>query len=363
MSAPSFHTLFRRSHYVRPMKHQSASTKERKESERFAVAALAFSLEYDPMFRKGFLEAIGAGTLSEEECKKVRIFVEPKRQADLLLTLDSSFAAAIEFKIGSKLGSIQHPNHKFFDKDARSYGKWLVDNYSSKRVRRLIYTVLDQLPWIPHRQSLPSGSHTIELRHVQWKALKSLGASNITLRNDLFSLLENLGVKTMNTTRAHQHRITESLQKACEAGDVIDAVLVELEFDSKKISIENITKENEEWEFGVYVFKLRGEAQKRNAFQRKLSKICDAPNIISWFGYLGKDNEKAPTATVYLHTSSAKRSTTLKTLLQRKLKGTSIRKEDDVASPGVIVSKSSTDKSFDVQWFKTVLEEAVKAKY
>jgi hypothetical protein len=345
------------------MKHQSASTKERKESERFAVAALAFFLEYDPMFREEFLEAIGAGPLSEEQCKKVRIFVEPKRQADLLLTLDSSFAAAIEFKIGSKLGSIQHPNHKFFDKDARSYGKWLVANYSSKGVRRLIYTVLDQLPWTPHDQSHSIDSHTIELHHVEWKALKSLRASNITLRNDFFSLLETLGVKTMNTTRAHQHRITESLQKACEAGDVIDAVLEELEFDRKKISVENITKENEEWEFGAYIFKLRGEAQKRNAFQRKLSKVCDAPDMISWFGFLGKGSDKAPTATVYLYTSSAKRSTTLKTLLQRKLKGTSITKEEDVDSPGVIVSKSSTDKSFDFQWFKTVLEGAVKAKY
>src|SRR2546422_8593405 len=109
-SQVSFLRLFRRSHYFRAAAQDDdaeEATTERKERERFAVAALAFCLRYDLKFRRHFWKKICRTPNDPIQIPDIGaedILLEPPFWADLRLVSkigSRSYIWVIEAKAGA----------------------------------------------------------------------------------------------------------------------------------------------------------------------------------------------------------------------------------------------------------------------
>src|SRR5262245_59841 len=130
---PSFFSLFKRGRYyrfkpfnpsARSRDDEAADENERKEAERFAVAAIAFAAKHDPSFRRQFWERVSRVKGDPPLCKSPEILVEPAHWADLLIinpTKAGRYIYVVECKIGASLGDAQNPGKRAFG-GRRGYG-------------------------------------------------------------------------------------------------------------------------------------------------------------------------------------------------------------------------------------------------
>lgn len=112
MSKPSLFNLFKRGRYFRVVEiltgdDETAESKAvHRESERFAMGAIAFVFQYDSEFRAHFMRQI-VGVENRNLSNVASIEVEPENWADLRLAWkDSDGVAAVhvvEAKVGASL--------------------------------------------------------------------------------------------------------------------------------------------------------------------------------------------------------------------------------------------------------------------
>ncbi len=159
---PGFYSLFRRGRYRRPA---SMTQAERKEAERFAVAALAFTLQNntDQSFCQHFLETIcGLPKRVALECPN--IFVEKHQWADLLLKV-KNYVVVIECKLSAPLADAQNPQEEESFYDSEGYGGAFVEEYKGDE-RKRHYVVLG------HRKTLrPISKREVICLQRQWHAV------------------------------------------------------------------------------------------------------------------------------------------------------------------------------------------------
>src|SRR5713226_2253096 len=114
MFQPSFHALYKQGRFRKP--GLESTTEGMQQVERFAVAMLAFALQYEPKFQREFLRRVCDRSHTESD-EKFLIQLEVARCGDLvLLKEDSSEAYALEFKVESPIQERnQDPrNQEFF---------------------------------------------------------------------------------------------------------------------------------------------------------------------------------------------------------------------------------------------------------
>jgi len=132
----SFQALFSQSGYRRLLRlgHGPEDAKERREAERFLVAATGFCIRHDEKFARGFVQLVAG--VRAKLLHELIVEAEPRREADLLLKLPGKFVAAVEFKINAHLG-----DHQNFGTPVFAYAKWLKQAYAGQKLG-LHYTIL-----------------------------------------------------------------------------------------------------------------------------------------------------------------------------------------------------------------------------
>src|SRR5882724_11955672 len=135
-----FLQLFKRGRYVslRALAgaETDAATRQNKheERERFSVAAIAFSLEHDQIFKSHFLNVVACLTVEDIHS----ITVEPERWGDLVLE-GAEHVLVLEFKLAAMLQEHQSPDARIFS--ANGYGASILRRFN-KLGKKLRYIVV-----------------------------------------------------------------------------------------------------------------------------------------------------------------------------------------------------------------------------
>jgi hypothetical protein len=206
---PSFFSLYKRGRYLPTPDigdDSDAAKKQRKETERFAVAALAFCLRHDEGFRRHFWEKIcrvqGVDPGEMPRITDGDIEVEPHQWADLRLTSVNGtdrFMWVIEAKAGAPLAKKQNPTKDEFRKKGVGYGRLFRDAEAKLRTK-MRYIVLgaskdlelparkkvpgisvQQRSWADLLEGMPRKGIVKDLRRFQ--NLRWLGGSGVSWRN------------------------------------------------------------------------------------------------------------------------------------------------------------------------------------
>jgi hypothetical protein len=271
---PSFFLLFKRGKYYRPPSttgedSESNETKsERKEVERFAVAAVAFCLEHDKNFRTDFWKAVCRQAGDPDLTDGGKIEIEDKNWSDLKIT-NGECIAVVEFKAGARLEDWQNPTKEaFMDQNAGGYGSEM----RAKNVSR--YTILG------HNQPLGLGTGTpvggIMCRQRSWNDLiENCEPSPIV--KDLFDSLGNLGIKEFQLMKTKQIRVTQQINaEAANAITVIEGV--KKSFALRGV-YDNAAESNKSWWLSSAIDKADSGNTKR------LESLTGKKSWFGWFGF------------------------------------------------------------------------------
>jgi hypothetical protein len=203
---PSFFSLFKRGKYYRVRSfsengHQQGeeTQNERKEVERFAVAAVAFCLKHDKDFLRHFWQNVCQQHGDPSLDKDALIEIEENSWSDLTI-INGNCVAVVEFKAGAPLENKQNPNHIEFLSE-KGYGWMLRQKNAKKNIR---YTILGHSEHlIPDKGIRKRG---IFCGQRSWDVLSS-GYQPGKMLGDLFDSLANLHVKEFQLMKTKQIQV------------------------------------------------------------------------------------------------------------------------------------------------------------
>jgi len=292
---PCFFSLFKRGKYYHGRRshddeEEAELERERREAERFAVAAVAFCLKYDERFRRHFWNKVCRQDGDSDLRPDALVTIEAENWSDLKIE-NGDCRCIVEFKIGADLEKKQNPNEKeFFMKDV-GYGYEM----GRRRIRR--YTVLG------YKEELGLGKATakkqIICRECSWNDLRDgfegLGSK---LVKDLFDCLAKVGVWEFQFMKNKITRVGADIGKVSLALDAMRWVGSALDLSTKSYSESD---EEGYWWLGFNVYRS-GRAENT----KFLEQITGGEYpVLAWFGFQG-DGNSPPERAVWLHCGDKK---------------------------------------------------------
>ena len=357
---PSFFSLFKRGKYYHlapsSVSNGDESVKqdggERLESERFAVAAVAFCLMHDKAFLKHFLDNVCRQKGDPDIEASVSIEIEEKLWADLKIT-NGAFTCVVEFKIGAKLEDHQNPTNPAFDK-LGGYGYELRE----KKINR--YTVLGANEslglgdGVAQSGSPPLTKGEIICRECKWSVLSDgFYCTNNRLITDLLDCLGSLGVMVFKHRKTNNMKIESDLTNAVNAFAILQSVSEKMGFLGKSCSIDGFTDQNGIAWFGMGVNKLpaeRGNSPNQRSLQDKV-QTPDKYNYLGWYGY--RSNNGIVGLCAYFYCSEATSEQIKKELTNKSFLVKIDEPDGEIYS---VIATAPSYRSTDQDWFCSVFE-------
>jgi len=352
---PSFFQLFKRGHYYRLKFTEEDTSKEaekwREERERFAVSAIAFCLQHDPVFCEHFWQSICKVQGDPEQMPQgLGVRLEPADWADLSLAVEmpgQHYVWVVEVKAGARLEEKQNPTTSAFKQ--RNFGSgWFFADQEAKKRTKMRYIVLGA----EEELLLKNGDEPLGITVQQrgWEQLLYQRPRN-PLIDDLVESLSKLNINAFIMEQAKKRIITTGLSSVGQAWEVIEGVCDALGVKRGCRELSAGITEGGIDELGAWMksFNNRG---KPSLLHKKLTALA-GPNSGQWFGYLA--DGKAITKVVYLWSTTAEKRDVLLKKLSSLFPGA--RPEDKLA---VVVRSSSTAEKTDFEWFLSVFNAAIK---
>ncbi len=363
---PSFYSLFRRGKYYHSSLREGEeaqteeSKRERREVERFAVAAVGFCLQHDKAFRNHFWKNVCYQRGDPETADGASIVIEEDNWSDLKIT-NGRCVAVVEFKAGAPLEVKQNPIKDEFWNET-GYGSEMLGQLKQTRsFRRLRYTILGygkplrlgngKLMRPPKRfvrnlaLAQVTSSKGIVCCQRRWNDLHD-GFEPKGIVKDLFDCLGGLNIKElqlMKIKKIHTSR-NKINAEAANALSVIEGVKKSFglvgDYDS---SVES----DESWWLGSNIEAIKSA----KAHARNKKRIKELTGKESWFGWLGfeADTESGPRRAVWLYCADQRRAETAKPFV-KKLASCKLCEGD-------LIITDSTPDSADYDWFAAVLRQ------
>lgn len=338
---PSFYSLFRRGRYHRP---PSLTANERKEQERFAAAALAFTLRYDKRFCRDFLETVCG--LPNGIAKEIpAVVVEGHNWADLLLELKAN-AVVIECKIDAPLAPRQNPEKETaFFRSKDGYGRAFVEAYKQRGDKFAKYYIV-----LGHRQPLsPKHRHGIKYFQKQWRDIMVIQTGELV--KDFFNCLGNLGVPEFQSMRSDNMTIRDKAPSLARAAALLKDTCNDLESNKSEWEYESeLETDCDWWWFGAEV------RQSKRKSSRKLTKMCEMvrpEGKVGWFGYQNNAEGKSELS-VWFYCSTKQSHDSVRRRLVRA--GLTVRPKEANSEWEVVAVLPVESSTGDKEWFKSVFE-------
>lgn len=202
---PSFFALFKRGKYFRnpnldlddlDAEQAKVERRQRREAERFSVAAIAFCSKHDEGFLNHFLNTIVGSKISLSSDDGIRI--EDKQWGDLVfVSRDCSLVAVVECKINASLEDIQNPEKGSFWEIG--YG---AEIQAAFPISQIDYIILGY----PSDLQLKSKGR-VRCFHKRWSHLDAGYPLAHPLALDLYESLAKLGVNRFRLRKTRDMKI------------------------------------------------------------------------------------------------------------------------------------------------------------
>jgi hypothetical protein len=292
-NAPSLFALFCRSRFCRSIPDDDDSVEartERRERERFAVAALGFCLKHEPKFLNHFWRQICRVPSDPPNMPKIKptgILLEPPHWADLRLigeNRNKRFVWVIEVKAGAPLDQKQRPDRPaIFMKKGSGYGA-LFKAAEAKVHTQMRYIILganESDRWRIMPGTMRSG---MAVQRRDWNDLAS-GLVRTVLVRDLCETLGELKINPFYMEKAKRIRITDGLSNAGKAWTVLHAVCKQLGIRESYRYFEGDTDENGGGSVGIYI-KQPPKRKSPSDQHLRLRRLTTKKGwSLAWFGY------------------------------------------------------------------------------
>lgn len=357
--SPSFYALFRRSKYSKASEADDTESAEKLQrrhlqTERFAVAAIAFCLKHDEQFRTHFLVKVCGETISNGAFD---ILIEEKAWGDLVLAAhDRSSVFVVECKIKAALAEHQdptHPSNRFWQ---GGYGKEILDRYATY-AKQIVYIVLG---YAPKLNGLPYVRSNLSCVQKQWIDLKH-ELPQTTLCSDLASTLAVFHVNAFRSDNSNNMNKSTDALKASETFGLLNDVLEEVGFVGISPKADISFESNENWYFGLII---RTSQSATGPFKLLHDSVLPQNNQISWLGYTNGDTAGSSKPSVWFWCAPSQ-FTMLKARLTRSgVVASRITTDQDDGWDYLVVSAEADDitaKGGDKEWFKNIFTSVLQS--
>jgi hypothetical protein len=253
-----------------------------KREEDFAVAAVAFVLKHDEIFKRHFLENVCGIKDATENLAGYEVRLHPHDFDLVLVNERKNEVVVLEFKVGVDLAAHQkYFGTDFFKTDfPQGYGYRINEkhyaNYSSRK-----YIVLQKREEFKSEQ-VDEGGESVPVKGIQCSSRSWLdlfpGNSNETalLVEDLLdSLALSFGINELKSRLFMKKKLAESTQHAAEIYEILKRAA---EVAGDKLAKPIGRKVENGYEFGV-------ELNKNSIGGFEFLKANQSPDRFIWFGY------------------------------------------------------------------------------
>lgn len=363
---PSFSALFRRSRYggVFPdgadEDDPEAQTRF-KQSERFAVAAVAFCIKHIPTFRRAFIEDVLCGKASCSAVEAWTVRVEPDEWADLLLEPSDPDEPIfiVEFKIHAFLQDHQNPGKPDF-LTTEGYGVVAKKHLDHRPVHYFVIDQSDSLfAW---DKSQPLG---IKCRHLKWAQIADAWKHRrvdapqweSAIIEDLFESLGKIGIYAFRHMKTDKLKVTASLVDAAEAGQILTHVVEMIPVQRGRWDLATQHESPESWSFGVNVHATSGtRAELPPAHLLLRNMIQPSTRDLLWFGYENGTVDQALIRSVWFYCGNPIAAEQLQNQLFDLPQSTYLvsRDKDVQGWYSVVVRGVNSASESDSDWFLSV---------
>lgn len=355
---PSLYALFSRSKYARGLvldesEDQQGIQQRHLQFERFAVAAIAFSLKHDAEFMSHFLTSVCEHTSTSDS---FQIFIEEKRWGDLVLVGEGNSAVyVIECKIKAKLEEHQDPTHKSDRFWCGGYGESILGHYLGPATH-LTYIVLGYLPKL---NGLPCERAGLKCVQKSWNDLRS-GFPQTKLCGDLATTLSGLYVSAFRSGRTDNMKKSNDALMAAETYGLLNDALGDDEVGlSDALVVADIAfDKRESWHFGLAV-------KTRKAAVGQLKALCDlvmpTNHQIAWLGYTNGMMPDEVIPSVWFYCQRSQYTELKRRLLKAKVPAAQISQGED---DSLVVEGRPLDlaeKGGDKEWFESIFQAVLRA--
>ncbi len=301
--------------------------------ELFAVAAIAFCLRHDEMFRRHFLHKLCGFDKIEAETK-VEVEADTHKWGDLVIkSKDTSFVCVLEFKIGSDVQPHQNPNSPDF-----KYGKCISQEYNyCKKKCFIVLTKKEKL------KDIKCDCRQRNDLQCSWKSWDDINLiePNSGMIKDLFESLGDIGIEIFRERQLKNMNLTSLAMGSKKVTQALDSIYKNL--FNKKLVIQRIDDEggaDDCWNTGVHI-------------PQNLSADFEG-----WFGFEGikQANQTVPESNCavvyfYCHASQDKENRLIKLLKDKGFKTENVDSWDKATICNVVVRNYVGN---DLSWFESV---------
>jgi hypothetical protein len=356
---PSFTLLFKRGKYrtVVPGVENTDSEQDkeerekRREAERFLVAATAFCIKHDRVFRSHFLTSI-CDLPDKQANSPFRLLVEPHRWGDLVLTSpqkDSVFV--VEFKIRHSLQDWQNPESPDFEQ--RGYGRILLTEFARYKHIRYVVFGSDNRPL-----ALPSGRR-IEYAQKKWADLARSFPHSRPLAADFYDCAADLGVSFFKLERTKQMKLGKNATHLASAMALLPQVELEAGLDERTPKFEISYSDKEGWYFGLNI----RQSNKLGTLRSELQSFVNPKKgpTIGWYGYAGDDANSSFFSFWFYSADHKSRKRVKQRLLKNGIVPELFSKDESEHTFVEIIAPMEIANSLegDRQWFTNILKAAM----
>jgi hypothetical protein len=359
---PTLFSLFKRGKYyqrkhINPLEPGEAPTveeiQERKELERFAVAAIAFCLQHHDAFLNHFFNAV-CRREGDPPLDEWSIDIEPHTWSDLAIynrSPSGTFVYIVECKIGAGLADHQNPDKKEFAKKG-GYGRIL--EASEPKDAALRYTVLGYRPTLTCSQIYP-GLRVVAQQKAWSDIVETFSPLGIAL--DLFNSLAQLGIPQFAYRHTNTTKMNSQLADAAKAGQVLAHVADRLQILDSYRSVESWWESDKDWCFGLIVRPLPPKLGKSDNQRKLMSLVGETEEEICWFGYEPHALEDLQLS-VWFYCKTKKCAEFVEAQLKIHFPDIALHEDKETGVHSVVVSTIKHGEEGDRDWFVSVFERA-----
>lgn len=334
----SFIGLFRRGKLgsLRPGFGSKGDKIPHEQRERFAVAALGFTLRHSKPFRRWFLKEI-VELPQHLHSKEIEITMDENQWSDLKITSEGAegFLCVVEAKTGAPLAKHQNPTHKTaFLKDG--YGRQLLKQKA--RGMKVTYCVLD----IAQRPG-PRTRNGIKCLYKTWHTVADRAPRSDTIVPDFVELLIHLGLPLSRSKNSkHMKTSTLRISDICHLQEELNAI--GSHYDLKIRNKEKCGSRKDPYLGTDFAFKKQALVlgMKANALRGWFGwHVIDGTlNCELWFDH-------SPTTSIGAH-------------IFRYLKDKKLSPDKVEGGGSMRVIKTPSTLTGDVLWFRSIFDGMVK---
>lgn len=338
-----FYSLFRRGRYCR---RKSLGDAERKEAERFAVAALAFTLQHDldGGFRRHFLEVI-CHLPNDVAAESPDIQVERYQWADLLIRVQN-YVVVIECKVNAPLGDFQNPQEETaFYRSSEGYGRRITVEFAGGCLKKH-FVILGY-----RRQLELKNRDGLICFQNKWPDIK--GATTSPLVNDLFHCLGALGIEEFQSMRSDQMKIGQNAAILALGTALLDDTCLALGLVKSEWRSDSEFESVSGWQFGV---EIRQSEKGSSPIGKSLfSAVRPKDKAIGWIGY---ESGEVAELTVWFYCGNHAICDEFRQRCKGKRGlGNELRTWDRDGESFVYAAKPVESSSGDKEWFLSIFRE------